>query len=206
MSLILYGTGPSRSFRCLWALEECGLEFDYRNLDLQSADDNGAKSPDYLNLNVQGKVPSLQHNDFVLTESGAILNYIAALSNSDTLIPKGVKARAKYDELSFFVLSELEQPLWTNGKHRFAIPEEQRVPQILETAKWEFAKALNALQRLSTLTPYALGEDFTFADILVAQTINWAERFKFDVPTELIDYRDRLYSRNAAERAKAYFS
>lgn len=206
MSLILYGTGPSRSFRCLWALEESGLEFDYRNLDLQSADDNGAKSPQYLDLNIQGKVPSLRHNDFVLTESGAILNYIAALSDSDTLIPQAVEARAKYDELAFFVLSELEQPLWTNGKHRFAIPEEQRVPKILETAKWEFAKAVSALQRLTTLTPYALGANFTFADILVAQTINWAERFKFDVPSDLIDYRNRLYSREAAERAKTHFS
>jgi len=96
---------------------------------LSSTDSNGAKSPEYLKLNPQGKVPSLKHDDFVLTESAAILNYIDALADGQ-FIPSAAKARAKYDELAFFVLSELEQPLWTTGKHKFAIPEEHRVAQV----------------------------------------------------------------------------
>jgi len=172
---------------------------------LSYPDSNGAKSPEYLKLNPQGKVPSLKHHDFVLTESAAILNYIDALADG-RFIPSESKSRAKYDELAFFVLSELEQPLWTTGKHKFAIPEEHRVEQILETAKWEFDKALNAFDQLVNLDEFALGDSFTFADILVAQTFNWADRFGFTLPAKHLQYRDTMYARDAVVSAIARVS
>ena len=205
MTITLYGLGPSRSFRCLWALAEVELEHQFVSLELNGIDSNGAKSEEYLKLNPQGKVPSLKHGDFVLTESAAILNYIDAISQK-SFIPSEPKLRAKYDELAFFVLSELEQPLWTSGKHKFAIPEEYRVEQVLETAKWEFEKALNAFSKLVTIDEFVLGDSFTFADILVAQTFNWAQRFGFDVPTEYVNYKDKMYAREAAINSIAKFN
>lgn len=204
MSITLYGVGPSRSFRCLWALHEAGIEHKYAPLELSGNDKDGAKSPGYLNLNSQGKVPTLKHDDFVLTESAAILNYIDTLSDQ-CFIPSEPQTRARYDELAFFVLSELEQPLWTNGKHRFAIPEEHRVSEVLATASWEFEKALKALAKLTDANEFALGDTFSFADILLAHTLNWAERFKFEVPAEYLEYRDRMYARDAATQAIAEF-
>lgn len=205
MSITLYGLGPSRSFRCLWALSEAELEHEFVSLELSGIGIDGAKSPDYLKINPQGKVPSLKHDDFVLTESAAIVNYIDALSGGK-FIPTAPQQRAKYDELAFFVLSELEQPLWTTGKHKFAIPEEHRVPEVLKTAQWEFEKALNALAKLASFDEYVLGESFTFADILVAQTFNWADRFGFDLPVDYLNYRDEMYNRPAAKQASAKFS
>ncbi len=212
MSLTLYGLGPSRSFRCLWALEEAQLDYNFISLDLAGTGPDGAKSPEYLTLNPQGKVPTLVHDDFVLTESAAIVNYINALTDKH-LIPLAPQARAKYDELAYFVLCELEQPLWTTGKHRFAIPEEHRVPEVLQTAQWEFEKALKALGELCDLHAqpcheggYALGGEFSFADILLAQTFNWADRFKFDVPETYLTYRDTLFARNAAIAALGKFA
>lgn len=205
MAITLYGLGPSRSFRCLWALAETGLEHDFVSLELSSAEANGAKSPEYLALNPQGKVPSLRHDDFVLTESAAILNYIDGLSDQG-FIPRDLKERAKYDELAFFVLSELEQPLWTTGKHKFAIPEEHRVPEVIATAHWEFDKALKALAKLISIDEFAMGSEFSFADILLAQTFNWADRFEFEVPSLYLEYRDRMYSRPAAVSSIARFS
>ncbi|MCH2189471.1 MAG: glutathione S-transferase family protein [Gammaproteobacteria bacterium] len=207
MTMTLYGMGHSRSFRCLWALEEAKLDYNFVNLDFASAEDDGSKSPTYLKLNTQGKVPTLVHNDFVLIESAAIVNYINACTDK-SFIPQAPQDRAKYDELAFFVLTELEQPLWTTGKHKFAIPAEYRVPEVLATAKWEFQKALNTLPSLCAVTAspnqqggFALGNEFSFADILLAQTFNWADRFKFDVPKVYLDYRDTMYSRPAAKRA-----
>ena len=70
----------SRSFRALWALEESGLVYEYVAIKLfgDSADADSAQNAAYLTLNVQGKVPTLVHQDLVLTESVAILNYIAS--------------------------------------------------------------------------------------------------------------------------------
>lgn len=205
MAITLYGLGPSRSFRCSWALAEAEIEYDFVSLNLSGSDSDGAKSPEYLKLNPQGKVPTLKHDDFILTESAAILNYISAIADKP-LIPTEIKLRAKYDELAFFVLSELEQPLWTTGKHKFALPEEHRIEQVLATAKWEFEKAQTAFSKLVTIDEFALGDSFTFADILVAQTFNWADRFGLEVATDYLEYRDRMYTRDAVIAATAKFS
>ena len=199
MTIKLYGLEQSRSFRCLWALCETKAAFDYIPVTF-SEGTNSVNNDDYLAKNNQGKVPTLEHDDFVLTESAAIVNYIDTLSEQ-SFIPTAPMARAKFDELSYFILCELEQPLWTAGKHRFALPEEQRVADIFSTAAFEFDKALRTLAKLTQVTPYALGDEFTFADILLAQTINWAERFEFEVTKQYLDYRDKQYEREAAKRA-----
>ena len=133
----LYGMGTSRSFRALWALEEAQLDFEYVPLEYGSSESGGMQSQAYLELNSQGKVPTLVDDDLIITESGAILNYLAARSDILTLIPRqDLKLRARYDEICCFILTDLEQPLWTNGKHRFALPEAQRVEAILKTTSW----------------------------------------------------------------------
>jgi len=204
MPIKLYGLGQSRSLRCLWALCEANIEFDYLPMAFDEGDDinKSTRTAHYLAKNKQGKVPTLENGGFVLTESVAINNYINTLSVQE-FIPTDAQARAKYDELCSFVVTELEQPLWTNGKHRFALPEKQRVKEIFPTAEFEFAKAINTLNDLISLedSGYALEGKFTFADILLAQTIHWAERFEFDVPKNYLNYRDQMFDRDAAKKA-----
>ena len=74
----LYGMQQSRSFRCLWALEESGLQYEYIPIKLRinKEDPDSAQNPAYLSINSQGKVPSLTDGEMILTESVAILNHI----------------------------------------------------------------------------------------------------------------------------------
>ena len=88
MSLTLYGLGRSRSFRVLWALEEVGAEYEYLDLDMGSTADDGNLSSTYLKLNPQGKVPTLIDDEFVLTESNAIVNYVASFDGGEGFIPQ----------------------------------------------------------------------------------------------------------------------
>ena len=202
----LYGMQQSRSFRCLWALEEAGIEYEYIPVKLRTEpeDPDSAKNPKYLALNVQGKVPTLVCVDLVLTESVAILNYIGRYAPDSGLLPNASMAMyAKLDEMIAFVLAELEQPLWSKGKHMFALPEDHRIPQMFETAKFEFAKAINTLDHLLNEGEFAIANSFTIADILLAQTFNWAIRFEFDLPQKYVELRDRHYARPAAKRAMA---
>ncbi len=198
----LYGMGKSRSFRALWALEEAGIEYEYVAVEFASSAENGALSEEYKKLNHQGKVPTLVDGDLVLTESGAILNYIAANSADLTLIPSNsLVRRAKYDEMMFFVQTELEQALWSNGKHRFALPEAYRIKDMLNTATFEFNKAMEALGHLFDGEGFVIGEDFTMADVMLAHTLTWAESFKFDVPENYLTYRNKMYYRMACKNA-----
>lgn len=199
----LYGFGHSRSFRALWALEESGIQYDYIPVKFGSSQGpRGSQSQEYMEINPQGKVPTLIDDALVLTESGAMLNHIARSTREKNLIPlDNMEQLALYDEIMFFVLSDLEQPLWSNGKHRFALPEEQRIPDMLITARWEFAKAQDALVHHLGDREFVLADHFTAADILLAQTLDWAHRFKFDVKPLFLDYRDHHYQRPAAKRA-----
>lgn len=204
--LKLYGMGQSRSFRALWALEEADVPYEYETVVLRAdgTTKNSAKHPNYLALNTQGKVPTLTNGDLIITESMAILNYIARCAPESGLLPNAsMDVYAKHDELVSFILLELEQPLWTRGKHLFALPEEHRVPAIFNTSTFEFAKALKALQHLLPDSDYAVGGRFSLVDILLAQTLNWAQRFEFSVPNNLLGYRDMHYARPAAKRALA---
>lgn len=199
----LYGFSQSRSFRALWALEEAGLEYEYIGVNFGSEEGpHGSRSPQYLAINPQGKVPTLIDGGLILTESGAMINHIARKAPENVLIPAhNEELLARYDEVLFFILSDLEQPLWTNGKHRFALPEEQRVPRMLEVAGWEFAKAQRALHNHLEGRRYVVGDGFSAADIMLAHTLNWADRFKFEVDQDLLEYRDFHYQRPAAQKA-----
>tara|TARA_B110000014_G_scaffold223878_1_gene181776 strand:+ start:365 stop:988 length:624 start_codon:yes stop_codon:yes gene_type:complete len=205
----LYGMQQSRSFRCLWALEESGLQYEYVPVKLRTeeTDPNSAQNPAYLAVNVQGKVPSLKDGDMTLTESVAILQYIARKAPAAGLVPNcNDQILAKHDELVSFVLAELEQPLWSKGKHIFALPEEHQIPAMLETAKFEFAKALNTLNHLLEEKEFAVADHFSIVDILLAQTFNWAIRFEFDLPQKYVNLRNRHYDRPAAKRAMELIS
>ena len=202
--ITLYGSGQSRSFRALWALEEAGLQYEYIAMNRELADRDGEA---YAKLNSQRKVPTLVDGEIVLTESAAMVNYLALLSDSD-LMPSAPSLRARYDEICYFIMTDFEQPLWSIGKHRHALPEEQRVKGMLATAVWEFNKSLGALQvhmqgRQLDTSAFAVGSAFTMADVLLAQTLNWALRFEMSLPDDLVAYRDRMYGRAACARALA---
>ncbi len=203
--LKLYGFVQSRSFRALWALEESGLPFEHINTTLRAGGDaeNSAKHPNYLALNYQGKVPTLVDGEKVITESLAIVNYIARLAPEAGLMPSAIDDLARYDELASFVITELEQPLWNKGKHLFALPEEQRLPAMFDVASFEWDKAVRSLDALLDDSEYAICNRFTAIDIFLAHTFNWAQAFKFDVPDKYLALRDRHYARPAAQKAAA---
>jgi len=186
----------------LWALEEAGLNYQYVPVKIGSSESDGSQTETYKKINFQGKVPALINGDLVINESAAILNYIAALVPDKALMPfNDIALRAYYDEICFFVMADLEQPLWTNGKHRFVLPRDKRVTAVLETTHWEFSKSLKALDHYLSDRQFVVGDRFTMADILIAHTLHWAEAFKFKIPQALLNYKNRLYERPACQKA-----
>jgi len=70
----LYGFGPTRSLRALWSLRELGVDFDFERVNLLAGDH---QRPEFLRLNPAGKVPVLVDGDLVISESAAIVLYLA---------------------------------------------------------------------------------------------------------------------------------
>ena len=197
----LFNYPNTRGLRVTWMLEE--LEADYE-FNLVPVGNSGFASEEYIKINPAGKVPAIRDGDLVLTESAAIVTYLGDKFPAKKLVPPaGSATRAKYDQWCYFVLSELEQPLWTKGKHKFMLPRDKRVPAIIETAEWEFQKALKILSQGLDGHRFILGDTFSAADILIGQTLSWARTAKQPVELQNVaDYADSILGREALQRAR----
>ncbi len=199
--LTLYGFMRSRSNRPQWALEELEVPYTFVQLDFQAFDHGSEK---YLALNPGGKVPVLVDDDFVLTESAAICTYLGDRFPDKGLTPApATRERALYDQWMLFIQSELEQPLWSKGKHSFALPEAYRIPAMLDTALYEFQRPLKVVADALGDSQWMVGDRMTMVDILLAHTLRWAINFKFPVEQQnLLDYLERMEQRPAFQRMK----
>jgi len=198
----LYGYFPSRSNRPHWALEEIGAEYEFYQLDFAKGDN---RSSFYLNINPSGKLPALQDGDLLLTESGAICNYLGEKFPESKLTPaSGTAERPLYDQWLFFILTELEQPLWTKGKHTFALPQDIRCPSVLESTQWEFAKAVALLSKGLGEREFLAADHFTIVDIMCAQTLRWAIKFEYPIEqhSNLVTYLERMEQRPAVAKMR----
>ncbi|MEI6858494.1 MAG: glutathione S-transferase family protein [Shewanella sp.] len=195
----LYGVPRSRSLRVSWTLEELGLDWQYQYINFAKGD---SRSPDFLAVNPCGKVPTLVDGELVVTESAAIALHLAEKYGDRKLLPQlGSDASALHHKWVSFIITELEQPLWTIGKHKFALPEEIRQESMFAVAKWEFDKAATLAENWLPQSDFLLGDELSVADILLAHTLLWATRFEQDIPTKLAAYRDRVTARPAMAKA-----
>lgn len=200
MSLTLYGYPNTRALRVTWLLEELGLDYEYHYIDLLKAE---ARAPEFLDINPAGKLPALKTEGGVITESLAILNYLCALAPEAELIPTlSPFRRAQYDQWCSFAITELEQPMWSISKHKFALPKEHRVSEAIQTAEYEFQVALDLLSRGLGDNNYILGDQFSAVDILLGHSLFWGVSFKQKIEQENINaYIGRLGVRPALKTA-----
>ena len=182
-------------------MEEAQAEYGYVHVDVKVG---AAKDLIYLALNPGGKVPTLVDGDLVITESAAICLYVGEkYPQSGLLPPVGTPERALCYRWICFAISELEQPLWTIAKHRFVLPEEKRVPAVLQTAFWEFSVAAKVLADGLGNRAYAVGESFTAADILLGHTLAWATSARIELGYEVLNaYAERMLSRPALAQGR----
>lgn len=190
----VYGSAVSRAFRVLWMLEELGVAYEHHDAKPQS---EAARA-----LNPSGKVPILVDGEAVLTDSTAILTYLADKHGKLTY-PAGTVERAQQDALTHTILDEFDAVLWTAARHSFVLPEEKRVPQVSDSLKWEFARNLDRLAD-RFVGPFLQGETMTIADIICVHCLNWAYGAKFPMENEtLLAYAKEMRARDAFKRVRA---
>ena len=98
--------GNTRDLRVLWALEEMGLPYEIVGMDHPNHD---LDRPDYRAMNPFGQIPVIDDDGVVVSESGAILVYLAR--KSGTLMPRDLAGEAQVLRWSFTALTTLEVPV-----------------------------------------------------------------------------------------------
>jgi glutathione S-transferase len=192
----LYGFPPTRSIRVLWTLRELGVDFEFVTVNLMAGEN---RSPEFLALNPAGKVPVLVDGDFVLTESVAIVLYLAEKYAEKGLLPTAVEARARVHRWLLFSATELEQPLWRIARHTAIYPKEKRLADEVLLARQDFESMAAVMEEHMKGRTFLVGDSMTVADLVAAYTLDWAnEVHLLDVTPRLRAYMEEMYARPQA--------
>ena len=205
MKMKLYEFGPTRSIRVRWTLQELGVEFESIPINLLAGEH---LQPKFLKINPAGKIPVLLDEDLVLTESVAIVLYLADKYSNKGLVPTELKERAQVNRWLLFAATELEQPLWRIARNTMLYPEDQRLPADVVLASQEFKAMAAVLEEHMQRRQFLVGDTVTVADFVAAYTLDWAneDRLLDDCP-QLLAYMKRMYARpNAPQRIAEAFA
>lgn len=194
----LYEFAPTRSIRARWILQELGLDFEALSVSLPEGQH---RSAEFMELNPAAKVPVLVDGDLVLSESVAIVLYLAEKYPDRGLIPAEPADRAEFYRWILFTVTELEQPLWRISRHTAIYPQKDRLPADVALARRDFAPMAAVLENHMKGRVYVVGNRATAADFIVAYTLDWAGEVQLlgECPA-LRAYVERMYARPRAPR------
>ena len=151
----------------------------------------------------------LVDGDLVLTESVAIVLYLAEKYPEKRLVPTDLGDRAQLNKWLMFAATELEQPLWRISRNTALSAEEKRQPSDVVRAGEDFQPMAAVLNEHMKGRRFVVGNSATVADFVLAYTLDWAnEAHLIDSFPGLQAYVTRMYARPHAPMriAKAYAS
>jgi glutathione S-transferase len=201
----LYEFAPTRSIRVRWVLQELDVDFDSITVNPIAGE---TRHPDFLKINPAGKIPVLVDDDLVLSESVAIVLYLAEKYPHKGLLPTDLKQRSHVYRWLLFAATELEQPIWRIARHTKLYPEHLRLPAEVSIARKEFADMVAVMEAHMQDRQFIVGNTVTIADFVCAYTFDWASMAGLlDGSPLLYDYMERMYARpNAPLRIAAAFA
>ncbi|HEY2358949.1 MAG TPA: glutathione S-transferase [Phenylobacterium sp.] len=196
----VYGEG--RGFRVVWLLEEMGLPYQLRPVDLLAGVKN---DPEFLAINPAGFIPALVDGDVTMVESIAIMEYLMARHGPTPLAP-APEDRTFPAYQQFLHLGEAglaASAYFVNGARNIA-PEDQRYNWSAGQALATFESRLGLVTRRLATSPYLAGPSFTAADISVTYALEMAQRnIGYALGATELDYVARTTASDGYKRAMA---
>lgn len=194
MTIELYHHPYSRAGTVVWMLEEVGIDYWLRWVDIMAG---AHKTPEMLALNRMGKLPILTDGATVITECAAIGVYLADRYAPGRLAPAlDDPARGTFLRWSFFSPSVLEPATVARTSGGEFNPR---------AAGWGSYEDMVATTEVALgKGPWLLGEQFSMADAILGGTLRYMLMFKMMESTpQFASYVERLEARPAFQRATA---
>ena len=184
--------------KALWATEELGLA--YQRIDA-GMEHGVTRTPEYMKMNPNSLVPTIEDDGFVLWESHSIVRYLCAKHAAGTLWPTDLKARAdaeRWMDWAFSFQNAMRAVFW--GLIR--TPPEKRDAKAIEEGRNRSAALLAVPERTLSQRPYLGGEAFTMADIPLGCEVQRWMRVPIERPPfpAVQAWFDRLSSRPAFKK------
>lgn len=161
-------------------INHLGIDVEFEYMDFFEGD---LKKPGYLAINSRGMVPSLRDGDFVLTESNAIMQYLADKVPGNTLFPRDEKTRADIVRWQCWELAHYNkafgQLAWeTVAKPNFMGTEPDA--GVVNWAKQELSRHAPVLDAHLKGRKHVVGDSITLADYSLAHVEMFKEAIPFD--------------------------
>jgi len=181
--------------KALWVAEELGLKYERIDAGMQFG---VTKTPEYLAMNPNSLVPTIEDDGFVLWESHTIVRYLAAKHGMGTLCPADLKARAdveRWMDWAFTFQNAMRAVFW----NLIRTAPEKRDMKAVDEGRAQSAKLLEVLERNLQSKPYVGGNAFTMGDIPIGCEVQRWMRVPIERPPfpKVQAWFDRLGERAA---------
>lgn len=173
--LKLYGQYMSRAQRCLWTLEEVGVEYEHVKTNQGAGE---SRTEEFLKINPNGHVPVLQDGGFILWESMAICQYLAKKYSDGDLWPGDMEQQGHSLQWPLWAAWELEPFVVNYLRHAMVYPEDKRRPELVEEALATIPGALKVLDDALSGKEYLVGNRFTVTDINISTVLLLVDIYK----------------------------
>jgi len=170
-----------------------GLELEEKAVDFGKGEHKG---PELMALNPNGQVPTLVDGSFVLNESRAIMQYLAAKKPESGLLPRDEPARADVTRWQFWDASQFSPQVGTLAFQRVLKPMfgmGEPDPAKIEEALVNFRRFAAVLDKHLEGKRYIVGSSLTLADLTLASSLMYAQQA--DVPLAEFPNIRALFSR-----------
>jgi len=157
MGIKLYTAATPNGWKISIALEEMGLPYEVRVIDLASGEQ---KADWYVRLNPNGRIPTLDDDGFVLFESGAILLYLA--EKTGRFLPRDVHARSRVIQWLMFQMSGIGPMMGQANVFFRYFPE--KIQPVIDRYQREVTRLFAVLDRQLASHEYIAGE-YSIADM-----------------------------------------
>ena len=198
--LRIYGIARTRAFRTLWIANELGLDYEHLPIEIGAA---GARSPEFLAINPNGRLPFIVDNGFVLFESLAITLYLAKKHSNGNLYPETLEGEARTWQWSLWAVTEVDRGVNIWSLHAVRLPPAERDAIKRDEALKLLGAPFKVLDAAVAKQKYLLGNDFTVADLNVAAVISRAVDMDLSATPNLKAWLSRCLNRPAARKALA---
>ena len=200
MLKILGRASSSNVAKVVWACSELRLPFERKDV---GGDFGGNDKPDYLALNPNGVVPTIDEDGFILWESNAIVRYLARKHGLGTLCPADAKVAADADRWMDWQQTTLGPAFGPLFMQIARTPADKRDPAIIKQATERTAQMLARLDANLAQRPYVAGDQLTMGDLPFGPVVHRWLNYKLERPSlpHLEAWHKRVSAREAFQQA-----
>jgi len=206
MTITFYTSQQSIGVASHIALEESGLDYKLVALDFTK---DQQKSADYLKVNPKARVPSLVLDEGILTETPAILTYLAQIAPESSLrLPEDPFAYAQIQSFNSYLASTVHVAHAHKQRGSRWVDDESAINAMRSNVPKTMALCFDLIEEQMLIGPWVHGDVFSISDPYLYRISTWMEGDGVDINNypKVKAHRELMATRASVKTVESYYS